>query len=77
MYPETFFLRLNKKLQHLPDSVVFYAPIIIKTFIMKKIVFALMAVISMLALNAQSEENKSKQMKSINQISVHDAHVGA
>jgi hypothetical protein len=59
------FLRLIKIMQHLPDSVVFYPPFIIKTFVMKKIVFAVLAMISILAVNAQSgEKNVQKRQVS-------------
>ena len=60
-----FFLRLNKIMQHLPDSVVFYPPFIIKTFVMKKVVFAFLAMISILAVNAQAgEKNVQKRQVS-------------
>ena len=49
----------------MPDSVVFYLPFIIKIFVMKKIVFAFLAMISILSVNAQSgEKNLQKRQVS-------------
>ena len=52
-------------MQHLLCPVVFCLPFIIKTFVMKKIVFAFLAMISILAVNAQSgEKNLQKRQVS-------------
>jgi hypothetical protein len=57
-----FCVLINNPVQHSVDPVVFYPPLIIKTFVMKKIVFAFLSIVSMLAVNAQSgDKNLQKR----------------
>jgi hypothetical protein len=52
-------------MQHLQHQVVFYLPFIIKTFVMKKILFFFLSMFTMLAVNAQSgEKNLQKRQVS-------------